>query len=178
MTRRLRIACWSIASGAVAAGLAIWWLPPRLSVPAIMPAVGKPTQDPVLPAVDAMIAEEIAVANVFAASRTPPSRRYAPPEFGGDSANGMMGDGAGDSEPAPDSLLMDGSVPRLYGTVIGATGTSALLQLDPSALGPRLYDVGERGFGYSIVTITPRRVVLLGKNGRVTLRLDPEENRP
>ena len=42
----------------------------------------------------------------------------------------------------------------------------------------RLYAVGDRDGGYRVVSIAPRSVVLAGPRGRVTLRLDPQEDRP
>jgi hypothetical protein len=68
--------------------------------------------------------------------------------------------------------------PRLLGTVVSPDGPRALLQLNPAIPGSRLYAVGEEDAGYRIVSITPRVVVLRSAGGRVTLRLDPEEDRP
>jgi len=177
MTRRLRMTCWSVATVAAAMGLVVHVLPWSSAIAPIAPSVQEPGRSASPQLADETIAEAIAVANVFALSRTPPLQRYAPPEFGGDSANGMMGEGS-DEVPIPDAPMMMHDVPRLFGTVVGLGGTKALLQLDPSASGPRLYGVGERDGGYRIVSIAPRAVVLSGSDGRVTLRLDSQEERP
>ena len=62
--------------------------------------------------------------------------------------------------------------------MVGVRGTLALLQLDPFAGAPRLYAVGDRDGAYRVIAIAPRSVILAGPRGRVTLRLDQEEERP
>lgn len=175
MVRRI---CWMVAGTAALAGAALWVLPARVSVPPGAPVIHEGTTMPVPPAVDPAVAEEIALANVFAASRTPPASRYLPPELAGDSAYGTMDDPGATTPMAPEVAGEGMEVPRLFGTVVGPGGTRALLHLDAGASGPRLYGPGDRDGGYQVVSIAPRAVVLRGPRGRVTLRLDPEEDRP
>ncbi|MGQ0648788.1 MAG: hypothetical protein ACT4P7_14615 [Gemmatimonadaceae bacterium] len=172
----IRRACWAVAAVAVAAGGLLLVVPARVDVAPTAPLV--PDSSRTRPAIagNPAVAEEIAIANVFAASRTPPSSRYMPPELAGESANGVM------AEPPPDSAMtatpeVEGDVPRLYGTLVGPDGPKALLHLDPTASGPRLYSQGDSGGGYRVVSIAPRIVVLRGPRGRTTLRLEPEEDR-
>lgn len=151
---------------------------------ALSPGVGHAAADAIptdsvlaLPSIaqgDPALAEDVVLANAFSPRRTPPTARYTPPDAATDSSGGTLADapmpvGEGEGE---------GAEPLLLGTVIGALGAQALLQLDPSAGAPRLYAVGERDGGYRVVSIAPRAVVLAGPRGRVTLRLDPEEERP
>lgn len=174
----LRRISWTVAGAAAVAGAALWVLPARVSVPPGAPLVHDGTTMPAPPVVDAAVAEEIALANVFAASRTPPASRYLPPEQAGDSAYGTMDDPGTSTLMAPEAAGEEVDVPRLFGTVVGPEGTRALLTLDADASGPRLYGPGDRDGGYQVVSIAPRAVVLRGPRGRVTLRLDPEEDRP
>lgn len=174
MIRRLRPVLLLIAALSALAGLAAWWLPPAMGgVPATpIPSDGKPVM-PRLATGDAALAEELVLANAFSPRRSPPTTRYTPPEASLDSSGGMLADTlAGDPVPPSDAL------PLLLGTVVGAQGRLALLQLDPFAGAPRLYAEGERDGGYRIVSVAPRAVVLSGPRGRLTLRLDPQEERP
>ncbi len=173
--RGIRTMAWSIATLSVVSGALLWILPADTSTPALSPAVRADGTELPRAAIDTLSAMEIAMANVFDAARTPPSRRYLPPEFGVDSAAGMV-DG---TDPEPGSMAVEGGeLPRLYGTVLLSSGSKALLHLDASDFGPRLYSVGERDGGYRVISISPRSVVLAASQGRVTLRLDNEEMRP
>jgi hypothetical protein len=172
----IRQSLWGVAAVFAALGTVAWLWPAGgvsasdAAAPAIV--ASSPVE---MPAAREDAAEDIVLSNVFAANRRAPSSRYAPPELSGDSANGAM------AEPMPlpmsplDSLSMSGDVPRLYGTVIGGDGTRALLHL--SNRGLALYEVGARDGGYTVVSIAPREVVVRGPGGRVTLRLDPQEDR-
>ena len=116
------------------------------------------------------IAEDIILFNLFSASRTAPSRRYAAQSAG----SSAMPDES--SEPATRS---SGFFPVLIGTAVSdrAGETRALLQLLATDPTPRLYAVGDRAGGYSVVSIDARAVVLTGPRGRVVLRLpENEEN--
>lgn len=173
--RRLRVVCWAVAAISLAVGGLLWLLPPNLRADAIAPAVQNDGASLAKAPTDTVSAMEIALANVFDTSRTPPTRRYLPPEFGVDSAAGMLES----SSPDPGGMPMEnGELPKLYGTVLLASGSKALLHLDASDLGPRLYSVGDRDGGYRIISITPRSVVLAASRGQLTLRLDSEEMRP
>jgi hypothetical protein len=168
----LRLASWGVAAVTAVAGVVVWWLPVSVSVPPLAPAaIEAPVTAP--PAVPTDAAEEMVLTNLFAAGRTPPATRYLPPELAMDTAGGMAS--APDVPPMfPDSAMLAGDVPRLLGTVVAPGGPRALLHLS-LASGPRLYAVGDREGGYTVVSVAPREVVLRGPGGRRTLRLDPEE---
>lgn len=173
--RGIRTLVWSIAALSAVGGALLWVLPPNTSAVALSPAIAPGGIALPQAAIDTLSAMEIALANVFDATRTPPTRRYLPPEFGTDSAAGMV------EGSSPDAGSMSGQsdgLPRLYGTVLLPTGSKALLHLESSDLGPRLYSVGDRAAGYRIISISPRSVVLAASQGRLTLRLDNEEMRP
>ena len=117
------------------------------------------------------LTEDIILYNLFSPSRTAPSRRYAGSSV---EVRGQMPD-ANDAGMSPAA----GFSPVLIGTAVsGRPGeTRALLQLIASDPTPRLYAVGDRAGGYSVVSIDARAVVLTGPRGRVVLRLpENEEN--
>lgn len=117
------------------------------------------------------ITEDIILYNLFSPSRTAPSRRYAAQTVSGTS----MAPDESNASVAPSS----GFAPVLIGTAVsGRPGeTRALLQLIAGDPTPRLYAVGDRAGGYSVVSIDARAVVLAGPRGRVVLRLpENEEN--
>ncbi|MCC6316761.1 MAG: hypothetical protein IT361_03635 [Gemmatimonadaceae bacterium] len=165
----LRRASWLLSALGVIVAAVVWWMPPNVSAAPLAPAAA--VDSPVAPvAIDPAIAEEIAVANLFAASRTPPAKRYSPADAQASSADGMV-------EPTTIVEAAPADGPRLLGTVVGPAGPMALLQLEPGGTA-RLYAAGEADAGYRIISIAPRVVVLRGPGGRTTLRLDPEEDRP
>jgi hypothetical protein len=125
---------------------------------------------------DTTAAERFVLANVFSARRTPPMTRYSPPES--DSMGVMTMDPAMAGSPIDSLLMTEGAVPGLFGTVTTPEGARALLFLDPSLDGPRLYAVGEGAAGYRVVSIEPRVVVVRGPSGRVVLRMPDKEERP
>ena len=119
------------------------------------------------------LAMDIVMGNVFAVTRTPPVRRYTPPDSGAVDESMVT-----TSDPPPDAAVTMADGPALFGTVVGEGGSvMALLHLNPADPGPRLYAVGGRDGGYRVVSIAPRAVILNGPQGRVTLRL-PDEERP
>jgi len=173
--RPLRAALLLTAACSAALGGVFLLLPPALGAP----EPGPPPSDssPALPTLapgDPALAEDVVLANVFSSRRSPPASRYAPPDAGMDSSAGMVVDPVdrGGLPPTPSGD------PVLLGTVVGARGTQALLQLDPFAGAPRLYAVGDRDGEYRVLSIAPRSVILAGPKGRVTVRLAPEEERP
>lgn len=131
--------------------------------------------DPSLPprmAADSLTMD-VVMGNVFAASRTPPRRRFTPQDSGSvdESVPAMI-------DPAPNATTAGDGIPALLGTVVGENGVvMALLHLNAADPGPRLYAVGARDGGYRVVSIAPRTVILSGPQGRVSLRL-PDEERP
>jgi hypothetical protein len=163
------------AACSAALGAVFLLLPPALDVPepGPPPSDSSPALPPLAPG-DPALAEDVVLANVFSSRRSPPTSRYLPPDASLDSSAGMVmaptdGDGL---PPTP------GGDPVLLGTVVGGRGTQALLQLDPFGGTPRLYAVGDREGEYRVISIAPRSVILAGPNGRVTVRLAPEEERP
>lgn len=114
------------------------------------------------------ITEDIILYNLFSPSRTAPSRRYSAQSVAGGEAPGEN-----DESMAPSS----GFSPVLVGTAVSERPgeTRALLQLLATDPTPRLYGVGDRAGGYSVVSIDARAVVLNGPRGRVVLRLPENE---
>ena len=111
------------------------------------------------------LTEDIILYNLFAPSRTAPSRRYS----------AASGSNPENDTPSPP---MGGSfTPEIIGTAVSARPgeTRALLRLLASDPTPRLYAVGERAGGFTVVSIDARSVVLSGPRGRVVLRLPENE---
>lgn len=113
------------------------------------------------------LTEDIILYNLFAPSRTAPSRRYA--------ASSTVGE----PDAAPSPSASGGFTPELIGTAVSEKpgDTKALLRLLASDPTPRLYAVGDRAGGFTVVSIDARAVVLSGPHGRIVLRLpENEEN--
>lgn len=175
MIPRLRLVLLGIAAACAALGALFLALPPALGRPAAAPLLtDAPAALPQLAAGDPALAEDVVLANVFSARRAPPTTRYAPPDAAMDSSGGTLVDPGA----VPDVPEVEPGAPVLLGTVVGSGGRQALLQLDPFAGAPRLYAVGDRDGAYRVIAIAPRSVILAGPRGRVTLRLDQEEERP
>jgi hypothetical protein len=114
------------------------------------------------------LTEDIILYNLFAPSRTAPTRRYA--------AGSAGTPDAGIESPAS---MTSSFMPELIGTMVAekAADTKALLRLLASDPTPRLYAVGDKAGGYTVASIDARSVVLSGPRGRVVLRLpENEEN--
>ncbi len=173
--RSLRSALLLTAAASATVAAIFFVLPPSVGAPVEgVPQRGPAFSPPTIPPSDPALAEDVVLANVFSARRTPPTSRYAPPDETTDASGGVVEMPAESSgaEQAP------AGTPRLLGTVVGPQGTQALLQLDPYAGQPRLYSVGDRDAGFRVIAISPRSAVLVGPQGRVTVRLEPEEERP
>jgi hypothetical protein len=158
-----------IVAGLAAGAFALVRPPVRgRAEPPVVELAAAQTLPTAAPASDSL-AMEVVLANLFAANRTPPRRRYTPVDSGA-SVDGEPA--AADSLPSVSGLAMP--IPALYGTVVNdGVSVQALLHLSASTPGPRLYTVGARDGGYRVVSIAPRVVVLLGPQGRVVLRLSP-----
>jgi hypothetical protein len=116
------------------------------------------------------LTEDIILYNLFTPSRTAPARRNA-------AANVASPDPGGEMNPS--SSMAGGFSPELIGTAVSDKPgeTKALLRLLASDPVPRLYAVGDKAGGFSVVSIDARAVVLSGPRGRVVLRLpENEEN--
>lgn len=173
--RPLRAALLLTAAASAVVAAVFFVLPPSTGAPAVRaPGGGAAFAPPTLAPRDPALAEDVVLANVFSVRRTPPTSRYVPPDATTDASGGVV------EMPAEPSGVEQGvpGTPRLLGTVVGPKGTQALLQLDPYAGQPRLYSVGDRDAGYRVIAISPRSAVLAGPQGRVTVRLEPEEERP
>lgn len=180
IVHRLRLILNVVAAALAIAGAALLLAPPASGVapePLAFVPSGDRSPRPVAANADSLT-EEIVLANIFSASRTAPLKRVMPPELAGDSANGMIPDTAGVSGDETPTVHTDGTIPALYGTIVGPNGTQALLQLDAASPSPRLYSVGDKSAGYRIVAIAPREVTLAGPKGRVVLRMKQPEERP
>lgn len=174
LTRLLRVA--SVIALAIALAALLW----RPSLEAELPdeAAGTLAADSALtfaplPADRAGDAQRIVENNLFATSRRPPGRRYAPATDAAATPE-AVGDAAMAYDPA-----YGNDTPALLGTVIDALGARALL-LTPSAdSAPRFYRAGDRAGAYRVRRIEAGRVVLDGPSGRIVLQLlKPNEARP
>ncbi len=171
---RIRIPLLMAGAVFAALGLVLLVLPPRVGQD-IAPAISEPPPTlPSMPPGDPALAENLVLANVFSSRRAPPATRYAPLETATETSGGTVADTTA-TGAAMDAVVAG---PRLFGTLVGGQGAQALLQLDASRPGALLYAVGDRDGGYRVISITPRTVVLAGPRGRVTLRIDSEEERP
>ncbi|MCC6928985.1 MAG: hypothetical protein IT359_08365 [Gemmatimonadaceae bacterium] len=174
--RRRRATLFAVAAlGAVLGGIFLV-LPPAVGNDAAPPLLAGDST-PALPTLapgNPALAEDVVIANVFSPRRSPPTSRYSPPDAAMDSSGGVVADTAAMGVPPQGAT----GEPQLLGTVVGARGTQALLQLDPLGGSARLYSVGDREGGYRVISIAPGSVVLAGPQGRLTLRLVSPEDRP
>ncbi|MBA3760867.1 MAG: hypothetical protein H0X07_10075, partial [Gemmatimonadales bacterium] len=129
----------------------------------VAPAPTKPARPPVAPSskpVDGTrktaaeapaIGAAIVSANVFSASRSAPRVRYVPPDLA-------------PSSPEPVSTQQRPPVRRLrlFGTVVGPSGTAALIDADPAVRGAEIYQVGDVVDDQRIVAVSESTVVLQG----------------
>jgi hypothetical protein len=158
-----------IAVAAILIGLGFMVAPTNVDVaPVALPASGADTMMSRARVPADSITEDIILYNLFSPSRTAPARRYT-----AQSVAGSGGTPDENASPAPYS----GFSPVLIGTAVSERPgeTRALLQLVASDPTPRLYAVGDRAGGYSVVSIDAREVVLSGPRGRVVLRLPENE---
>ena len=173
--RPLRTGLLVTAACSAVVGAVFSLLPTAFGTPAgRAPEARAPFTPPALVPADPALAEDVVLANVFSARRSPPTSRYAPPDAMMDTSGGVVADPV--EVPGEDAAPT--GAPLLLGTVVGPTGTQALLQLDPYAGSPRLYSVGDRDGGYRVIAISPRSVIMAGPRGRVTVRLESQEERP
>ena len=105
---------------------------------------------------------EIVSANVFSLSRSAPRVRYLPPDLATIA-----------SEPESSGRTQPVQHLRLFGTVVGPSGTAALIDADPAVRGAEIYHVGDLVDGQRIVAVSESTVVLQGSAGRAVLRLQP-----
>ena|SRR5687768_14429798 len=158
-----------IAVAAALLGLGFLLAPTNVDVaPLALPAHGADTMmSPARVQADSLT-EDIILYNLFSPSRAAPSRRYTAQSVAGGSAPDDNNESVSPSS---------GFSPVLIGTAVSERPgeTRALLQLLATDPTPRLYGVGDRAGGYSVVSIDARAVVLNGPRGRVVLRLPENE---
>ena len=126
--------------------------------PSYPPGDGPPKTPGEVPANDSAIVS----GNVFSLSRSAPRVRYVPPDLAPPA-----------SEPETSPRARPGQRLRLFGTVVGPSGTAALIDADPAVRGAEIYQVGDQVDGQRIVAVSESTVVIQGPAGRAVLRLQP-----
>jgi len=132
--------------------------PRPAAAPSSRPGDGPPKTLGEVPASEAAIVST----NVFSLSRAAPRVRYVPPDLAPPA-----------SEPASSRRTRPVQRLRLFGTVVGPSGTAALIDADPAVRGAEIYQVGDLVDGQRIVAVSESTVVLQGPAGRAVLRLQP-----
>ncbi|HUQ48404.1 MAG TPA: hypothetical protein VM053_09200 [Gemmatimonadaceae bacterium] len=158
--------------GLVVIGVFFWFRKPVIPPVGIPPALDAATSlaavGPMTSSVDAI---DIVGSNMFSASRAAPAARYTPPGAGGMSSD--PSDASMQDEPAAPAA----PPPRVYGTMTGPNGATALIEGDSAGASSRLYREGDRVGAYRIVKILPSSVVVTGPAGRVSLKVEQREER-
>lgn len=145
------------------AGVVLRVAPPDLGATSPAERTAAPSAVPPGPAPEPPgVTATIAAGNLFSAARTPPRVRYTPPDLV--PAKGPAP--AARRRPTTPSL-------RLFGTVVGPSGTAALIDADSAVRGAEIYQVGDEVDGRRIVAVSESTVVLEGAAGRTVLRLHP-----
>jgi hypothetical protein len=161
---------------AAAAALLLWPNTPAVAsiaptLPALIADVPSMTTDV------SELTDSIVNANMFSLTRKAPAERtfVAAPVDPLVVADGTMPSGVAiDSTVATDG----DPVPALYGVVNGPLGSAALLRLDPTRSGSRLYRLGEGVGGYRVRSIGADRVELDGPAGSTVLTLQTRGGTP
>jgi hypothetical protein len=154
-------------------GAAFWILPP--SVPDVLLTAKSQTASlainrAVAQSSDSASASAIVASNIFSPSRAAPGKRYTPP--------GTGGEGEETNAHVSDVPVMPPSPPpRVFGTMMGPGGATALMQTDSAGASGRLYREGERVGGYRILKISSSSVIVRGPEGRIELKIQPREDR-
>ncbi len=155
------------------AGAIMWILPPSVPNVRVPPSAQSATlvaNRPIAPSTDSSSAAAIIASNIFSPSRAAPGKRYTPPGAAGESEDASAG-------PSPDVPVMPQMPPpRVFGTMMGPGGASALMQLDSAGASGRLYREGQRIGTYRILKISSSSVIVRGPAGRVELKIHPRED--
>lgn len=159
VTRTAERAAWAL----VVAGVLLALAPAR--VPTVEEHRGSTAPRAVEPPARVVPGASWLDANPFSVLRRAPARRW------------LASDTASAAPDAADAAALP-AVPRLFGTMVGPVGSSALLRLDAAQSTARLYMVGERGGAYTVRRILDDVVILDGPSGRIELRLRRGEARP
>jgi hypothetical protein len=112
----------------------------------------------------------IVASNIFSNSRMAPAARYNPKGAGGETP--AAADEAPNQFTAPAT-----SPPRVYGTMTGTNGATALMQTDSAGSTSRMYREGDRIGSFRIEKILPASVIVRGPGGRVELKVEQQEER-
>ncbi|MEO5904050.1 MAG: hypothetical protein ABIQ55_08575 [Gemmatimonadaceae bacterium] len=111
----------------------------------------------------------IVSSNIFSATRAAPPVRYTPPIAGATSA--------GVSSTQDEVVTLSAPPPRVFGTMTGPNGATALIQPDSAGSSSRLYREGERVGAFRIEKILTGSVIVRGPSGRVELKVEQGEDR-
>lgn len=128
---------------------------PQPGTPAVMPGPEIRRLSAPTPETEAAIIS----ANPFSISRSPPRVRYSPPDLK-----------PGTRETPRPQINRSARRPRLLGTVVGPTGTAAIIDAGRAG-GAELYQIGDVVAGRRVMEVAESTVVLQGAAGRVVLRL-------
>jgi hypothetical protein len=167
-------------TGMLSAAALLTW-PPNITVAPVAPTL--PALDaaaPAMPSTASPLTDSIVNANIFSITRVAPKNRtfvaapVDPQVDASDTTSYTANGGAGDSLATTTS----DPVPHLYGIVNGPQGLAALLRLDSSRRGSRLFHLGEGAAGYTVRSIGADRVELHGPAGAVVLTLARKEGTP
>lgn len=154
----------------VLTGILFWLKEPSVQEVVIPAAASsRPVSDGVGSGKVSPDAGAIVSSNMFAATRAAPAVRYTPPGAGGMSA---------DASPMEnDVVALPTPPPRVFGTMTGSNGATALIQPDSAGSSSRLYREGERVGAFRIEKILPSSVIVRGPSGRMELKVEQGEER-
>jgi hypothetical protein len=155
----------------VVIGFSFWLKEPEIPRVSIPPAIEAPSgvANSAAATNSSTDAAAIVANNMFSASRAAPAARYTPQGAGGMAADAS--DGSMQAEPAAPAA----PPPRVYGTMTGPNGATALIEGDSAGSSSRLYREGDRVGAYRIVKILPGSVVVTGPSGRIALKVEQRE---
>lgn len=165
---------FDIATGLLVVGAVAFWIiePPLPAANAAghrtAASVSAQTQSPAAAAPDRSDASAIVSGNIFSATRAAPVARYTPAGSG----NEAMAE-----PPALTEFVPPVVPPRVYGTMSGPAGATALIQSDSAGSSGRLYREGERVGQFRIERILGSSVILRGPSGRVEITVERREER-
>lgn len=164
-------------TGTLAAAALLAWSPDTTVAPLAPTLPALSAAAPAMMTTASVLTDSIVHANIFSLSRRAPASRTfaaAPVDPQIDASTGTPSTVSGDSLATTDS----DPVPHLYGVVNGPDGAAALMRLDPTRRGSRLFHPGEGVAGYRVRSIGADRVELSGPTGVVVLTLAPREGTP
>lgn len=172
-TARLRTVLDIATALLAAAAVALWFVQPPLpaanaELSRVASSAAPRVAPPAVARSNAGDANAIIGGNIFSATRAAPVTRYTPVGSGSET---MV-----DPLPVPEFVLPV-APPRVYGTMSGPGGATALIQPDSAGSSGRLYREGERVGQFRIEKILGSSVVLRGPSGRVEITVERREER-